>query len=274
MNSKFIILIIGIFFFLPYSSFCSSLEALLGKDKALELKGKKNLTKVNNKNKNPEMIPDNRFIKDLIEKSFQTVEPNLFVESLNLYPKSVQDTNKEWANQDKINLYNQLLKLSSLKGIEYFSKTKNKMRILYEESFVIEDSLKNDPIDDPYFLFPPEQLTLFVKQEDTTFGENIYKYQYYFHSDGLFFVQENVSSISYGIIPVVGKNKQKSIVAVFDTGDYLVVYLLSMAKASSIPGMGKRIKESFSNRTNALMEWFTMRADIAFDKIQKGDNNQ
>jgi hypothetical protein len=72
--------------------------------------------------------------------------------------------------------------------------------------------------------------------------------------------------MSYGIIPAVGKNKLRSIVAVCDAGDCLLVYAVSMAKAASVPGLNDRISASFTNRAEAILDWFNRQADKVFKK--------
>ncbi len=72
--------------------------------------------------------------------------------------------------------------------------------------------------------------------------------------------------MNYGILPVVGKNNLRSIVSVTDAGEYLLVYVISMGKAVKTPGIGDRVKESFANRSHAIMKWFENRANIAYKK--------
>jgi hypothetical protein len=62
---------------------------------------------------------------------------------------------------------------------------------------------------------------------------------------------------------VVRKNNLRSVVAVLDAGDSLLVYVASMGKAASFPGMNERAGRSFSNRAAAILSWFTRRADGA-----------
>jgi hypothetical protein len=70
--------------------------------------------------------------------------------------------------------------------------------------------------------------------------------------------------MNVGIITAVGKNKLRTVVAVIDAGDCLLVYAASMAKAASLPGLGERIGNSFTNRAEAILKWFSGRADLAF----------
>jgi len=107
-------------------------------------------------------------------------------------------------------------------------------------------------------------LTIYARQKDLTFGDNIYQYDYYSEPGAFIFIQQNLTSLSYGIIPAVGKNKLRSVAAVMDAGNYLLVYIASMSKAVSIPGMKERIGNSFANRSEAIFNWFSNQADKAF----------
>ena len=82
----------------------------------------------------------------------------------------------------------------------------------------------------------------------------------------MFFVQQNLSSLSYGIIPAIGKNKLFSVVAVLDVENHLLVYMTSMAKAASFPGIKERMGNSFANRAEAVFNWFSDQADRALKK--------
>jgi hypothetical protein len=144
------------------------------------------------------------------------------------------------------------------------------MRTFYETSTVIDGPNTKRPQNDPVYTEAPKELTLYARQKDLTFGDNIYKYTYYAHNHALIFVQENLSAMSVGPISVVGKNRLRSVIAVIDAGDSLLVYVASMAKAASFPGMNERAGRSFSNRAEAILSWFSRQADRAFEKAKAG----
>jgi hypothetical protein len=138
------------------------------------------------------------------------------------------------------------------------------MRVFYEFSRVLDGPRTKKPVSDPVFTVPPQSLTLYADQKDLTFGDNVYRYDYQSAPDALFFVQENLTALNAGIIPAVGRNKLRSVLAVIDCGDCLLIYAVSMAKAAALPGMGDRIGSSFGNRAEAVLKWFTAGADRVF----------
>jgi hypothetical protein len=78
------------------------------------------------------------------------------------------------------------------------------------------------------------------------------------------FLQENLTSLNYGIIQAVGRNRLRTVMAIIDTDDSLLIYAASMARTTSLPGMGDRIGNSFTNRAKAVLNWFTAGADAIF----------
>jgi hypothetical protein len=138
------------------------------------------------------------------------------------------------------------------------------MRTLYESSVVIDDPAGKRPLPDPVFSAPPASLTLHARQKDLTCGDNIYRFDYHTSPDAIIFVQENVTTMNVGIIPAVGKGRFRTVMAVIDQGDSLVIYGAAMAKAVTLPGMGERIGASFTNRVEAILAWFTGRAAAVF----------
>jgi hypothetical protein len=204
-------------------------------------------------------LPD---LRQFVSDSMTSLEPTLAVETLYLYKKP--NFAAVWNDSLRTALFNQMTAISTLAGIEYFSATRNAMRTFYEFSSVIDSPSSKKPLSDPIFNKPPAQYTLFARQKDLTFGDNIYRYDYKTAEGALFFIQENMTSMSYGIIPAVGKNKLRSVLAVIDCGDSLLIYAVSMAKAASVPGMTDRIGNSFKNRTDAVYKWFVSGADKLF----------
>jgi hypothetical protein len=194
--------------------------------------------------------------------SMASLEPTLAVETLYLYKKP--NSAVVWNENMRTALFNQMTALSTLAGIEYFSATRNAMRTFYEYSSVIDSPSSKKTLPDPVFDKLPAQYALFARQKDLTFGDNVYRYEYKATDSALFFIQENMTSLSYGIIPAVGKNKLRSILAVIDCGDSLLIYAVSMAKTASIPGMTDKIGNSFRNRADAVYKWFTSGADKLF----------
>ena len=246
------------------SGFSVPLGELVGAGRIEELAASNPITEVQHKNLAPRLMPRNSRLRRLVDDAMEALEPTLFVESLYRYAKPPGAAPESWTEAERAALYNICLSISSLAGIEYFSASRNRMRVFYETSSIIDGPETKRPLADPLYGDPPAELQIYARQKDLTFGDNIYRYTYYANPDSLMFVQENLSSLTVGPITVVGKSRLRSVVAVLDAGDSLLVYVASMARAASFPGMAGRAGRSFSNRAGAILAWFSRRAEGAF----------
>ena len=215
------------------------------------------------KNPSPKLLPRNIELNRSVNAAINELKPNTLVETLYLYnkPEKFHTSAAAWDNKLKIGVLNQTLAVSSLAGTQYFSASRNAMRTFYEYSSVIDGQQTKKPLPDPVYNYLPDSLTLIARQKDLTFADNIYQYTYQISKDVIFFTQENITAMSYGIVPVIGKNNLRSVMAIIDCGDSVLIYAISMAKAFSVPGMADRISSSFSNRAEAVLKWFTGRLD-------------
>ena len=214
----------------------------------------------------PGLVPQNDELRRLLTTLREDLGPSVMVETLQLYTKPSEAEKTAWTAVEEASIYNGILALSTLAGIEYFSASRGAMRVFYETSSVIDGPSTKRQIPDPYHFWPPSRITAYARQKDLTFGDNIYQYDFYSASGALIFNQRNLTSFYYGIIPVVGKEKLCSTVAILDAEEYILVYITSMAKAASVPGMKDRMKDSFANRAEALYKWFTDQANKAYIK--------
>jgi hypothetical protein len=216
------------------------------------------------KNPSPSLIPNHSGIRQSVTETMNKLNPNIMVEALYLYnkPQQSKTDSGSWDNGQKIKIFNQMTAISTLAGIQYYSASRGAMRTFYENSSVIDGPSTKKPLPDPVFAQPPASLTVFARQKDLTFGDNIYRYDYVNTADAVFFIQENITSLNYGLIPVIGKGNLRSVMAVIDCGDTILIYAASMAKAASVPGLSDKISTSFSNRAQAILQWFSDKSSI------------
>jgi len=253
-------------FLLALPAFSASLEELVGQGQAVSLRAASEpLTELQMKNPAPKLLPKHADLQRFLNEAFRGLEPNILVETLSLYqrPRSSRQTANPtgWSRDEQTAIFNQLTALSTLTGIQYYSASRKAMRVFYESSTVIDNPTEKKPLPDPAFAVLPNSHILYARQRDLTFGDNIYRFEYHAGADIIFFSQENLSSMSAGIIPAIGKNKFRTVLAVIDTGDTLLIYAAAMAKTASVPGLGDRIGSSFTNRVKAILKWFDGRAD-------------
>ena len=211
----------------------------------------------------PSLIPNHGDIRQNVMGVMNTLKPNMLVETLYLYakPAKAKTDTAGWNEKQKITVFNQITAISTLTGIQYYSSSRGAMRIFYEYSSIIDSPTAKKPLSDPVFAKIPAALTVFARQKDLTFGDNIYRYDYLNTTDVILFAQENITPLNYGIIPVIGRGNLHSVMAIVDGGEYILVYAASMAKAASVPGFSGKISDSFTNRAKAVIQWFSARLD-------------
>ncbi|MDR2746292.1 MAG: hypothetical protein LBB77_02495 [Treponema sp.] len=241
-----------------------SLEELAGAEAAAELRAGGILSRVQLKNPNPALAPRHGEFRGILDRTLAELGSGIMAESLTLYQKPSSASLPAWNGAERAALFNSALAISSLEGIQYYSASRGTMRTFYEYSRVIDSPESGRELPDPRYAEPPAGLSLYARQRDLTFGDNIYEYQYYAGPDSLIFVQRNLTALKVGIISAVRKDKLRSLVAVIDAGDCLLIYAVSLAQAAALPGLGNRISNSFTNRAQAILGWFSSRAGGAF----------
>lgn len=188
-----------------------------------------------------------------------TLKPSLLVDRLATIQKPRDWNTGAWTEAEKTELVNTVCAISTLSGLQYYSASRKEMRTFYESSFAISDIVKKTPIKDPVFKAGapiPTPFTLYAQQKDLTFGDNIYRYDYYVADSAIYFVQQNITAMSYGIIPLLQKEKLNVVVAFIDAGDSLNIYIATMAKVAFLPAaMRDKVSASFSTRAEALLSW-------------------
>jgi hypothetical protein len=256
------------FMFLAAGSvFSLSLEEALGAETAAELRRTGTLTEVQIRKSRPLLVPGHYVTQMFINSAFESINPVYIIENLYLYPKpagAVSGKADTWTVAERNALYNGMTAMSTLAGLEYYSASRKRMNTLYETSTIVDGPDTGNPRPDPVFQTPPAALTLYVRQEDRRFGENIYQYDYHVQPDALIMVQKNLTDMTSGLIRMIRKENLRTILAVIDTEDHLLIYTVSLIEAPSFPGMKDRIGNSFTNRTTAIVKWLSGQADKAF----------
>jgi hypothetical protein len=242
----------------------SSLENLLDSTQIAALRQGNRPTEIQFQGFIPRLIPNHAELRNMVEAAKSRLNINVMVETLFLFQKPVGADRNGWTQTELSALYNEVIAISSLQGIQYYSASRGSMRTFYETSSVVDGPSTKRPLPDPFYWPPPAELSLYARQKDLTFGDNIYQYTYRYSPGILTITQENITALTYGIITAVGRNNLNSMVALLDAGDSIVIYAVSMARTASFPGIRDRIGDSFSNRAEAVLQWVNAGAERAF----------
>lgn len=153
-----------------------------------------------------------------------------------------------------------LRRISALEGLEYYSHSRGKMRTLYVKSFAVKEVKNGKKTDYEKIPDPIEEdaagLTVLARQEDLTFGDNIYRYTYFTDGNSCGMVCCNTGTLKYSIFKVISPEELRMLLAVYDLDGYLAVYCATAADFKKLPGLESKLKNSFSSRSEALYKWF------------------
>jgi hypothetical protein len=264
MKKNAMVLLFCIFF--SAAAGAGSLEELAGAERVSLLESGDSLVETQLSAPAPRLAPHYPYLREILDTLFARLSPSMLVENLSLYRKPAGAGSASWTAAERTALYNRMLQVSSLAGLQYYSTSRRTMRTFYESSGVIDGPSTRRPWNDPSFETPPEMLELYTRQKDLTFGDNVYRSEYHALPGAIIQVQENVTPLTMSIITAVGQGRLRTVIAIMDAGPYLLVYGAAFARAASFPGLGSRISASFSTRVAAMARWFENQANLAFSE--------
>ena len=190
---------------------------------------------------------------DLAQNAVSSLDPGscYFVENLYLYEKNKSDD----INFDIDKITHILRSLSSLEGIEYYSQTSKIMSVLYEKSYsIISKDDKTKIIDN--FTDEINGLRVFALQKEGLFGENVYQYDYSVSKKSVSLQSTNSEPLKKGFLTIIKNGNLQANLIVHDMESHLLVYVFTQAQLMYIPGLENKINFAFSNRAQALYNWF------------------
>jgi len=204
-------------------------------------------------NENPEYLFNTTFYNDFLNELLNLDVTN-GVESLYLLKYD------EAFNRDSVSplsIYNTLLSIKTMKGIEYYSQSRKKMRTLFTESYGISNPDDQEPLADPVVETIPSVLNRLLLQTDKTFGENLYETTYRSDKDVIWINMINKTKMKYKFIPMLKPEKMSVNLFIVQIEDGLLFYGITAAETISFFGLEKTKKESFYNRMKAMYNWFS-----------------
>jgi hypothetical protein len=157
-------------------------------------------------------------------------------------------------------LYNLMHAVSRMKGLEYYSASRKHMRTLFAESYFIDDPTTRQPLPDRAFEgeIPPVDRA-YLYQHDLTFGETVYRAEYYFEDGVLSLHTSNLTVMRYLGLPMIREGDSLSWICLVPFGSRILFYGLTGAKTMKFLGLekSKAREESFYNRLKAIYGWYT-----------------
>lgn len=159
-------------------------------------------------------------------------------------------------------IYQVLLKVSTLEGITYFSTRQDKEEVLFHSSYRIKSPEEKTPLPDLH-IEPPEVTQFLAYQEDNSFGKNINHYHIIPRDKVIDLVMTNKTTYRIGrIIPAVSPDHLKILINIRADDTHLYFYGVGAARILKLPGLEKRIQQSFTHRMEALYQWLNNSLNI------------
>lgn len=216
------------------------------------------------------LYPDSASSSGLRER-IRGINPNLGVEAVYLYPAKGIRADEETLTR----LYAMLHRVSTLAGFEYYSHSREHMRTFFRRFYPIskpedpaiivgEDVPNPPPMPDPVPAGLPPVDTLYVFQEDLTFGESISRIEYFTGGEVLSLAITNLTDLHYKFIRLVKEENMQIHLSLIVLDDYILFYGNSAVRTFNLFGLAARRKESFLNRIEAMYSWFTGRFEAEF----------
>ena len=195
-----------------------------------------------------------------LQKALAEESPDVVVEALFSWKKQSTGT----PEAEMLTLYNIFRSIGSLEGIEYWSASRNTMRLFYEISHLTSGPDSTGRLPDIQLpAIPANRETLYARQKDLSFGDNQYKILLEAGADHVSIATANLTTMRYGIIPVAAPGRLNVRVLAINAEDAVLFYAVSSAKAAVLPGVRGKLESSFGNRAAALYAWFVRNADVA-----------
>jgi hypothetical protein len=192
-------------------------------------------------------------LREVIKKQIKQLKPIFGIEVLLTYKMKEKDFSAE---KQRLALYNILRSISTLKGIQYYSQSRGRMRIMFHDAYIVDSPDTKKKLPDRLVDIIPAYSTLYIYQDDSSFGQNIFETVYY-AEDGYFLMKmENLTKIWYGIIPLIDPHHLNYIIFIYPKGDTILFYSVVCVNAFNLFGIAESRTASFYNRIKALYTWF------------------
>ena len=217
-----------------------------------ELRARGEISRFQGRDHGPLLLPVPGIAR-AIQGEMKDLDILVLVEALFIVPVSPEEAARE---DFSLRIYNTLRSVSAMKGIEYWSASRERMRVMFQDSFVVKDEKSRSPLPDPLVTEIPGDDSIFIFQHDSSFGKNVYQARYRSQDGSVRLSMRNLTTMYYGILPLVKPEKLRLEIALLPGDDHILFYGCIGVDAFSMFGMEKKTQSSFYNRIKALYTWF------------------
>jgi len=197
----------------------------------------------------PQLVPESPFSQALLQKVEQ-LKPNMAIEGVFMLPLSDEE-------RDPVDVLNTLSAVSTLEGLQYYSASRDEVRLLFEESYIVDNPEDMNPQEDPVFSDLPSSVSLTIYQKDLTFKNNVSSYDLFSDGEMIYLEQTNLTPMRYeGFLRVIAPENFQTRLLVLPCEEGWLYYGIMAADTLNIKAFKERANNSFYNRMIALYNWF------------------
>ncbi len=152
--------------------------------------------------------------------------------------------------------YNVLRSISTLKGVRYYSTLFGRKRVLFRDSYVVAGENDLRRVADPLVADPPADSTIYIRQDDSTFGPFVAEVRYRASERTIAMSMTSETLLKLLLVPVVRPGDMQLQLVVMPYRGSLLFYGCVVVKVLTYLGMEGMIRDSFDYRIEALYGWF------------------
>ncbi len=202
------------------------------------------------------LLPKEADIEPFILNNINEYNPDLIIE-IYYETKNI----REVTDKLLMELQEAILAASDQKGIEYFSRRRNKMHKLIDDSYFIDDINSKKRVSDPEITKLEEERNFTLYQKDTTFGANYYNLNSRIVNGVIWNQVDNLENLNvYLAFKAVNRNELRISYFIIPVEDkiklYAMVQIKNPPKVTNILGYEVNILESITRRVKAVIDWY------------------
>ncbi len=144
---------------------------------------------------------------------------------------------------------------STMQGLEYYSNTRKKMAVLYDECYTVSSPSDRSRTADRTG-GSADGKTIYYIQKDKSFGRALYGATYRQTETELCFSSKNIDPLSFTVFKAVKPEDLYLTLLITEQEDSFTVYILAQADFASIPMIDQFLEKSFMARLDAVYTWF------------------
>jgi hypothetical protein len=160
---------------------------------------------------------------------------------------------------DRLELFNNLLKISTLSGTTYDDGRSSTKKVLIRSASTVESADSKIVVPDVQVTERPQNLTVFMNETSAIWGNASYKVTYYAQGDEVAMAITNTSVMKQnGMFTYAAAGEFMTLLYCIPADDGYLLYTASFLNKTHFPFFtGSRDTELLVRRLNALSSWFS-----------------